>query len=326
MRHFIAFLSLTLVLQGCVTSKLHKELQGKYQDCQDELAQLRAQKDELTNRSSELERLNKGLENEKSSLTADTASLGKRRRSLENDYRELNKSYDYLLANNNTMMAANARQNKEMLNQLQVLEQELQLKEDSLARERMRLDRLAADLDSRTARIGELEAMLQRKDSTMRYVRDRVADALKAFEGNGLTVTMKNGRVYVNLDNSLLFPSGKWEVQPRGKEAIDKLSAVLAQNKDLSVLVEGHTDNDPYRIPGQVTDNWDLSVMRATSIVKVITANKGVDPKRVTAAGRGEFVPLVPNTSAQNKAINRRTEIILTPDLGEIAKAIEEIQ
>ena len=327
--HMLRYALLALLLgasvSSCVSSKLHKELQDKYTDCQDELSRLRSEHEAMQNENKSLSTENKNLAEAKERLAADTASLGKRKRTLDNDYRELNKAYEYLLANNSSMMAANARQNKEMLNKLKLAEENLQAREDSLARERMRLEKMESALSARTARVNELEKMIQRKDSTMQYVRDRVADALKGFEGKGLTVTMRDGRVYVNLENSLLFPSGKWDVQPRGRDALNNLASVLAENKELEILVEGHTDNDPYRIPGQVQDNWDLSVMRATSIVKVLTENKGVDPVRVTAAGRGEHVPLVANTSTENKATNRRTEIILTPDLGEIAKAIEEV-
>ena len=122
---------------------------------------------------------------------------------------------------------------------------------------------------------------------------------------------------------SLFSAPGSWDVAPKGQVALVNLARVLAENNDISVLVEGHTDNDPYRGQSQVRDNWDLSVMRATNVVKILTTNQGLDPERITAAGRGEFIPLVENDTPENKGINRRTEIILTPDLTELANLLE---
>jgi chemotaxis protein MotB len=178
-------------------------------------------------------------------------------------------------------------------------------------------------LEKGRARMQELERIIGRQDSTVNYVRQKVADALLGFTGKGLTVNMRDGKVYVSLENSLLFAPGSWDVAPNGKIALENLAEVLAENQDISILVEGHTDNDPYRGANQVQDNWDLSVMRATNVVKILTTNTSLDPKRITAAGRGEYVPLVDNDSAANKAVNRRTEIILTPDLSELANLLE---
>ena len=126
------------------------------------------------------------------------------------------------------------------------------------------------------------------------------------------------------MENSLLFSSGSWTVDDKGKKALTDLAQVLAENTDLDVVVEGHTDNDEFRGRTAVKDNWDLSVMRATAIVKILTANKNVDPKKITAAGRSEYLPLVSNDTEEGKATNRRTEIIITPDLGELMKFLEE--
>jgi len=172
-------------------------------------------------------------------------------------------------------------------------------------------------------RVDELEGIIRRKDSTVAFVRQKVADALLGFNGKGLTVNMRDGKVYVSLENSLLFAPGSWNVAANGQVALENLAKVLADNEDISVLVEGHTDNDPYRGQGQVKDNWDLSVLRATNVVKILTGSSGLSPERITAAGRGEFVPLVANDSPENKAVNRRTEIILTPDLTELANLLE---
>jgi chemotaxis protein MotB len=249
-------------------------------------------------------------------LQEDTTSKFDELRALQTKYDRLSKQYDYLLDNNSTLIAASARENKALMDELSAIQSRLQAKEDSLNTERRALEK-------GQRRVAELEGVIRRQDSTVNYVRQKVADALLGFTGKGLTVNMRDGKVYVSLENSLLFAPGSWNVATNGQVALENLARVLAENEEISVLVEGHTDNDPYRGQSQVKDNWDLSVMRATNVVKILTQNSGLDPKRITAAGRGEYVPLVENSSASNKAINRRTEIILTPDLTELANLLD---
>ena len=249
-------------------------------------------------------------------LQEDTTSKFDELRALTTKYDRLSKQYDYLLDNNTTLITASARENKTLMDQLNTMQSRLQAKEDSLNTERRLLER-------GQRRVNELEGVIHRKDSTVAYVRQKVSDALLGFNGNGLTVNMRDGKVYVSLENSLLFAPGSWNVAANGQVALENLAKVLAENADITVLVEGHTDNDAYRGQSQVKDNWDLSVLRATNVVKILTKNAGMNPERITAAGRGEYVPLVENSSQENKAINRRTEIILTPDLTELANLLE---
>jgi chemotaxis protein MotB len=133
----------------------------------------------------------------------------------------------------------------------------------------------------------------------------------------------KNGKVYVSLEEKLLFETGQWQVDPRGQEAIRQLSNVLAENTDINIMVEGHTDNVPMRGSGAVKDNWDLSVMRATAVTKILTQNEAIDPARIIAAGRSKYIPLEENETAEGRQMNRRTEIILTPKIDELLKIIE---
>ncbi|MPN02870.1 putative lipoprotein YiaD [bioreactor metagenome] len=156
----------------------------------------------------------------------------------------------------------------------------------------------------------------------MKELRNKLTIALKGFENNGLTIVEKDGKIYVSMDESLLFASGSWTVNAKGKDALMKLSNVLAENQDISITVEGHTDNVPYKGSGQVKDNWDLSVMRATSVTKIILDNKSVDPKRITSAGRGEYFPIDPANNSEARQKNRRTEIILTPNMDEFMKIL----
>jgi chemotaxis protein MotB len=312
---------LILVLAGflgtsCVSTKVHKTLQEKYDLLANESDQLRQKNEARIAENSELQRTLTEARRNVSVLTQDTTAKFDQMRALQTKYDRLSKQYDYLLDNNNSLIAASARENKTLMDQLSAMQSRLQAKEDSLNTERRMLER-------GQRRVDELEGIIRRKDSTVAFVRQKVADALLGFNGKGLTVNMRDGKVYVSLENSLLFAPGSWNVAANGQVALENLARVLADNEEISVLVEGHTDNDPYRGQGQVKDNWDLSVLRATNVVKILTKSSGLAPDRITAAGRGEFVPLVPNDTPENKAVNRRTEIILTPDLTELANLLE---
>lgn len=258
-----------------------------------------------------------------SALRADTARLGREVRKLNRNYADLNRSYEFLLENNNALLTNSARENKQMLERLQDLDMKLQDKQDSLDTEREILRELTAELDAREARVRELESIINKQDSTVNYIQEVVSNALRGYEGKGLTVENRNGKVYVSLDNRLLFPSASWTLNDGALAALQSLANVLAENPDLSITVEGHTDSDAFRGRSGVQDNWDLSVMRATAVVKELTVNKDVDPKRIIASGRGEFFPIVPNDNDENKAKNRRTEVIITPDYSALARLME---
>ncbi len=326
MKRIVPILIVTVSLSSCVSSKLYKELQSKYELQATENAELKKKNEELTAAvevmESELSSLQKAVVN----LKADTASSGQKYRQLQEKYSELNRNYEFLLENNNALLASNEAENKQLLLRLQNLQKELQTKEDSLTTEQNRLEYLSRELQKREARVYELESLIAKKDSTLAYVRRRVANALLNFEGKGLTVELKDGKVYISLENSLLFPSASWTVDGKGEEALEQLAVVLAENPDLNVMVEGHTDSDEFKGRTAVKDNWDLSVMRATSIVKILMANEGVKPEKITAGGRSEYVPIATNDTPEGKAKNRRTEIIITPDLSELADLLEEVK
>ncbi|HAP70903.1 MAG: cell envelope biogenesis protein OmpA [Halieaceae bacterium] len=316
MKRIILLAVIGFLTTSCVSTKVHRTLQDKYDILSNEANQLRQKSETRAAENTELQREIDEVRRTVNILVEDTTASFERMRTLQTKYDRLSKQYDYLLDNNSTLIAASARENKALMDEIATMQSRLQAKEDSLNTERRMLEK------GRT-RMEELERIIGRQDSTVNYVRQKVADALLGFTGKGLTVNMRDGKVYVSLENSLLFAPGSWEVAPNGKIALQNLAGVLAENQDISILVEGHTDNDPYRGQSQVRDNWDLSVMRATNVVKILTTNASLDPKRITAAGRGEFVPLVDNDGPANKAVNRRTEIILTPDLSELANLLE---
>lgn len=227
---------------------------------------------------------------------------------LEHDTTECGMNYRGLMADKD-FLEQKAKSEK------QHLSQELGQKGQELSeKEKLLLDR--------EKKMAELQAIIDRKDQVLNELKRKVSDALVGFKGDELTVQMKNGKLYVSLSEKLLFASGSATVDPKGKEAITKLAAVLEKNQDIDVEIEGHTDNVKL-MPGKFDDNWDLSVSRATSIVRILTQENKIDPKRVTASGRGEYLPVADNSTPEGRAKNRRTEIILTPKLDELFKMLE---
>ncbi len=326
----IALGLLIVAASSCVPIRKYEELQAKETECQEDLGKLRDDYAKMEGEFNEALRTIDALQKKAKALREDTTLMGNAYRRLTKSYEELNESYELLIANNNTLIARNAAENRKLLEQLEKTEQELLAKEEALTKEQERLNalnsrlkELETNLEKREERVNELESALSKKDSISSALRDKIAAALTRFEGKGLTVEQKNGKVYVSLENSLLFASGSWNVDASGKQAIQDLAGALSENPDLDILIEGHTDNDEYNGSGAIKDNWDLSVMRATSIVKILT-QAGVDPTRLTAAGRGEFIPVASNETSAGKAANRRIEIIISPDLGVLYDVIQD--
>jgi chemotaxis protein MotB len=169
-----------------------------------------------------------------------------------------------------------------------------------------------------------LEGLIAEKEQKMQNLKDNLSRALTNFEGQGLSVEMRDGKVYVSMENKLLFDSGSWSVGSEGRKAVNELGKVLAQNPDIAVLIEGHTDNVPYGGNGPLNDNWDLSTKRATEVLKLLLKNNDINPQNLTAAGKGEFAPLTSNSTADGKSKNRRIEVVLTPKLDEISRLLSE--
>jgi len=205
---------------------------------------------------------------------------------------------------------------------LQTTQEDLQKKEDELKKteatlnlEKQNLEQMKFELDKKSSRMIELQNILARKDSSVNAIRQKVTSALLGMENEGLSVKVQNGKVYVSLEEKLLFKSGSIEVEPKGINALKKLSRVLDQNPDINITIEGHTDIVPVISSPAMKDNWDLSVKRATSIVRILLEGSKIDPKRLIASGRGEYMPVDPGKTAEAKQKNRRTEIILTPKI-----------
>jgi chemotaxis protein MotB len=316
-------ISIGLVLialsSACVSKKVFNDLETKFADLKKENRKTQDLYDSISKSKSQLDidyaSLKKDYEKtkaERDKLAADFAAADKNLKTLQASYNALEKNSDESLKEN---MA----KNRELLAQLEA-------KEKALAAEKERLNKLSADLKKGSDRVNELESIMAAKEAAMKKLKDALSKSLKAFEGKGLTVNQRDGKVYVSMENKLLFESGSWAVGPEGKKAVVLVGSVLAQNPDISVLIEGHTDNDKFAgTVGQIENNWDLSTKRATVIVTILSENKGVKKDNLTAAGRGEFAPLMSNDTPEGKAKNRRIEIILTPKLDEIAKMLNEL-
>ena len=314
-----AITGLIVLATSCVSSKKYNDLQSKNADLQ---RQNRSMNDDLTTYKGSSENLQKDLDKLKTDYNAVTTERNEamqKLEALEKNYASLESSYDALEQNSSAAIAENSRQNRELLAQLDE-------KEAALLQEKNRLDKMGRDLSLRSQRIDELESVIAAKDAKMNALKNAVSNALTNFEGKGLSVEQREGKVYVSMENKLLFDSGSWAVNSEGTKAVKQLGTVLAQNPDIAVLIEGHTDNVPYGGSGQLKDNWDLSTKRATSIVQILRSNPNIDPQSLTAAGRGEFAPIAGNDSEAGKAKNRRIEVILTPKLDEINRVLNEIE
>jgi chemotaxis protein MotB len=336
MKHILFYSSL-LFLASCVSSKQFKETEKQRITCQEELKQLKANGVDAESKTRELENKNLALTVTASALKKDSAAKTNKIKGLEDDLKKAQADYETIGRKNKDLLNGNDSENKKLMSnyqqsqeELQKREDELKLKEKKLAAEQQKLsvaeknlNETQATLKTREARIEELEAILKQKDNAVNEIKRKVQAALVGFEGKGLTISQKNGKIYVSLDESLLFASGSTAVETKGVDALKKLAKVLEQNNDINVMVEGHTDDVPMNGKGDIKDNWDLSAMRATSIVKIITTNSNTSPVRLIAAGRGEFLPLDKDKTADARRKNRRTEIILTPKLDELLKILE---
>ncbi|RFZ83254.1 hypothetical protein DYU05_14040 [Mucilaginibacter terrenus] len=244
---------------------------------------LLAQRDSLATRAS-------SLDEERVRLMADTARMHSDLADLTNNYNALNGKYNSLDKNYSATSS--------------------------------KVTQLSDALKKREARLKEVEEILRKRDEATNALKDKLQKALLGFQQSGLTVDIRNGKVYVSLTDKLLFPSGSIVIDEKGKQALKSLAGVLNKEADINIAVEGHTDNKKIKNLGQIKDNWDLSVLRATSVTRYLTEVENVDPKRLTATGKSEFQPIEQGETADALAKNRRIEIVLTPKLDELYNLI----
>ena len=275
-----------------------------FNDLESRYAQL---KDNFNRQTKSIETLNTEIKDltKKFVILEDTLektedSLNQKQQKLE----QLESSLDLLKQNSETEL-------KERITENEALMEKIAKRENELA--------------DRMARVDELEGLITRQQEAMRNLKEKLSDALLNFEDKGLTVEARDGKVYVSMENKLLFRSGSWTVGAEGRLAIEELGNVLADNPEIAILIEGHTDNVPYSGKGPLKGNWDLSTKRATAIVNQLLENPDILPQNLTAAGRGEYLPIAPNSTRQGRAANRRIDVVLSPQLDEIKQIINTI-
>lgn len=336
-----------IVAASCVPAKRYEELNSRYQDALEASRKAQQRQDSMQVALNELGSKHNALTQQLDRLLQDSLTQGQALRQAQEENNKLQRNYADLERMQKTLVEGNQRETTKMLAEMQRMQRELQQREDAVkaleqelhrkknalaaieteqSQTRRHLDSLRVGLQATSEALAQqnkayadLQRAMARKDSATAALKDRVAKALFGFQGKGLTVHEKDGRVYVSLEEQLMFKSGSYTVDARGQEAIKQLIPVLEQNTEVNILVEGHTDDVPMRGSGPIADNWDLSVKRATSIVKLLINGSTIAPARISAAGRAEYVPLNPEKTSQARQQNRRTEIILTPRLEELA-------
>ncbi|MEM6273150.1 MAG: OmpA family protein [Bacteroidota bacterium] len=301
-RPIITALVLGIVLSSCVPKKKYTQMTTLKNSMQDMLERRNEEIEDLKEKLAKERLATSDCEDARSELARDTAALQQKLRASAGDMSDLQASCDQLNDNYQQLKAQSSNKMRELVSQL---------------------ERLQEDLSIREARLTEVESKLARRDSTMQALQDRLTDALLGFAKDGLTVDIKNGKVYVSLSNKLLFASGSTKIDANGQKALADVAQVLAGREDITIMVEGHTDDVPVSNLGQITDNWDLSVMRSTEVVRLLVEN-GIAPKRIIPSGRSEFLPRVAESTTEASAVNRRTEIIISPKLDELYEIISK--
>lgn len=299
MKYTSILLALVILIASCVPPNKFKALQTESLTCAEERDRLNTEMEQLSvdfkemkARLSQLETDLARAEKDSLRLKEEVTRLNRENRQLTNDYADLQEAQQALLKGSEVEI-------RRLMEELQTTQKE------------------------KNARLAELEQILQEQQSAVTALRKTVSDALMGFENQGLAVTQKNGKVYVSLEEKLLFKSGSTVVDPKGAAALKKLSGVLEQNPDINVMIEGHTDDVPVIAGSTYKDNWDLSVLRATSIVRILLDGSKINPERLTTAGRSQYQPVEPAKTAESRQKNRRTEIILSPKLDELYKLVE---
>ena len=314
----LAFILPTLT--GCVTMKQFEELQASCEEIDKENTELRLNSQDSEIELTELKGQIATLQEAREILAADTARMGRFVSEAEDELSRLRELNDALTDQNGGRLAALNEENRALLEDVGRIRTELQTREDALLALEADLAQRSADLEARSARVEELESLLEAREKAAEVLRKRLQSALLGFEGNGLTVEQRDGKVYVSLEAQLLFASGSAIVDDGGREILKKLGDVIATQSDLEIIIEGHTDTDKLTSTTIPRNNWELSVLRSTAVLDIIMAQPGVDPSVLTASGRGEYHPVDP----EDKAKNRRIEVILAPNLDALFDILDE--
>lgn len=335
MKSLLFYLSAGIILlfsnQACVPPELYSEAEAQKEKCQTEREELLAENEELTVENTELKSNLELTEEVKKRMEESGFTNAEELNKLKDQYKQLDTRNKELNDAHQALINGSDSETRQLMGQLENTQRNLYQREDQLNqtkakldKDRKALDQLKRELDQKSSRLLELQKIIDQKDAQADALKQKLSSALIGFENDGLTITKKNGKIYVSLDEQLLFPSGSTAVDPRGISALKKLAGVLEQNRDINIMIEGHTDDVPLKPGSKYNDNWDLSVSRATSIIRILLDGSSINPKRLTAAGHGEFFPVDARTTADARQKNRRTEIILEPNLDEVFRVLGE--
>lgn len=314
MRKSILFFVLLALASACVSSKKFKALEAQQKICAEELEKFKQSNQDYEAKVKDLQATVEALKKETSTLKSDTTKLGTTVRTLSRELSKSMKELDELTKTFDKYKTTGAKEASALQKQLEQKNIELQKKSEELVSLEAELKTKQKLLEEREQRVNELEELLKRQEDALKALKKKVTDALIGFENQGLKVEQKNGKIYVSMEAKLLFKSGSIVVESEGKSALLQIGKALENESDLEIVVEGHTDTDKLSSAAIPRNNWELSVLRATSVVDILLANSKMNPTRIVAAGRSEFQPVDP----ADKAKNRRIEIIISPDLDEL--------
>ena len=314
----LQFFIVLLLISACVPAKKYKDLLEREKVCSEELAKFKKSSGEYESLSKDLQTKFANASRDLSKLIQDTTALGSKYRLLQRDYGIIDGEYKSLQKSFDKLKNLSAKETAELQNQLEAKNNELQIKEDALLKLDQELKEKQRLLIEREKRVNELEEAIRKKDSAVQLLKAKVANALRGFENQGLSVVQKNGKIYVSLEAKLLFKSGSTFVEEEGVRALVELGKALESEKDLEIIVEGHTDTDKLSSSVSPKNNWELSVLRATSVVQILLNNSSMTPSQIMAGGRGEFLPI----DESDKSKNRRIEVIISPNLNELFEII----
>ncbi|MBN2812790.1 MAG: OmpA family protein [Bacteroidales bacterium] len=327
----LLMLMLAVSFTACVPPARFKALQSESLTCSEERDMLKATLEKLSVEQRETAARLASAEQKLARAGKDTLKLReevnrltRQHELLKNDYSDLHEAQQALAQGSETEIRRLMSELIAARKDLQQRENELEKLSADLTTRKTDLDRVQQELETRNARLSELEQALNQQQQTLSSLRKKVSDALLGFENQGLTITQKNGKVYVSLEEKLLFKSGSATVDSKGVSALKNLARVLEQNPDINVTIEGHTDDVQVLAGSAYKDNWDLSVLRATSIVRILLEGSSINPQRLTTAGRSQYQPVDPGKTPEARQKNRRTEIILSPRLDTLYELIQE--
>lgn len=323
---------LSISVLSCVPASKYRELQNASRQNMMDRDDYKTENLTLSMQNKETATRIAALEAEMNRTKQDIAIAEIERNKAREELNTISERYYALQNAQEDLVRGNLTETKKLLAELQAAQDNLRQKEDimkqlehSMDLRKISLDELNLELEKKNARMAELEKVLDNQKKIVEDLKMKVSEALMGFENNGLTVTNRDGKVYLSLDEKLLFKSASWEIDANGRNALKKLAAVLERNPGIQITIEGHTDNVPYRPgSGNLSDNWDLSVKRATTVVRTLLEGSKINPSRLTASGRSEFVPVETGDTPEARQKNRRTEIILTPDLTELYNLINQ--